>query len=197
MKNPPLKMHRMTKLILFILVILKGGYAQVLAENPVEIRKSAIKKSIAPSNKEEDLIISLYTERSLYRPEPIGISSVKISREKTMQGLYEEIAKKLTKEYEETARRLIEAFPSLNRAFQPLTPDDFFLYNRGQRILNYADILVDRLERRNDPYWGDKYIRLSIHLTDSGKKKIGWISPFASVYADPFKGLKSLSLPNH
>jgi hypothetical protein len=186
----------MTKRILFILAILNGGYAQVLVEDPIKIRTPAIKESIAPSNKEEDLIISLYTECSSYRPEPIGISSVKISREKTMQGLYEEVAKKLTKEYEETARRLMEAFPSLNRAFQPLTPDDFFLYNRGQRILNYADIVVDRLARRNDPYWGDKYIRLSIHLTDSGKKKIGWISPFASVYIDPFKALKSANRPN-
>lgn len=182
----------MTKLILFILAISNDVCAQAVpSEGAIEVRKPAIKESIVPTQNTEDLIISLYTEASQYKPQPIPISSIKIPREKTMQALYEEVAKKLTRDYEEVAQRLMKAFPSPDKVFEPLNCDDFFLYNKEQCVLNYIDVVVDRLVRRNDPYWGDKYIRLFIHLTESGKKKIGWISPFASVYINPFEVLKT------
>ena len=181
--------------IIFVLALSSGMCAQVSLETSSEPKKRAIKKSIAPSKNEESLIVSLYTERSQYKPQSMYFSSLSIQREKTMQGLYEEVAKKLTKDYEDTARKSMMDFPSPNKVFEPLTPDDFLLYNKGRCVLNYLDVVVDRLTRRDDPTWGDKYVGLSVHLTDSGKKKIGWIYPFSSVYTDPFRGTAGFS--NH
>jgi hypothetical protein len=107
------------------------------------------------------------------------IGSLKVKRNFTMAGVYENLAKFLTKEFEDSALDSIKKFPSLNRSFAPLNSKDFVLLNNGVPVLDYIDVVVDDLKRKTDPYWGDIHISLNIELTESGKEKIGWLSPFA------------------
>lgn len=126
---------------------------------------------------DNDLILSFHILKE--KNSSYNVASLKVSRNRTMAGVYDDLATLLTKKFADDAAMLIKAFPSKCYVFEPLDYRDFILSNAGKQVLNCIDVVADTLQRRTDPYWGDRNVQLYINLTESGVRKIGWLSPFA------------------